>query len=429
VKLVIFTPVNKQSAIARMAALVIRSLVAAQHEVAVVRTEIEPLLRADTNSFAVSISCWNDTSAVTSVLEGADLVVYNIGNSFSFHDGCLTWLQKYPGLVCLHDFYLGHLFSEATHMRRTEAEAILRSWYGAEAVASFFDAGNDTNFVERTWKRFPMTEWVCSMALGVVTHSHWGCERVLNACPGPVRVVPLPYDAPPRLGVRDNERDPYTFRLLGVGHVNPNKRIESVIRAIGSSQALKQRVTYRLVGSISPDIVISLSALANDLGVRLVISGEVDNEALAAAFGESDAVACLRWPCLEAASASTIESMLYGKPVIVTDQGFYSELPDDCVIKIAPDREAQELKAALELLACDHELGQAIGSRAEEWATRTFSADDYASQLVDIATDVAKAAPVINAITTMADWLHRWSGRTDLLQCDYMLHNLDIFHR
>lgn len=87
-------------------------------------------------------------------------------------------------------------------------------------------------------------------------------------------------------------------------------------------------MNYRLIGAVEPEVMSSLSALAARLGVNLVISGEVDDNELERAFTESDVISCLRWPALEAASASAIEVlMLYGKAVIVTDTGFYADIP------------------------------------------------------------------------------------------------------
>ena len=118
------------------------------------------------------------------------------------------------------------------------------------------------------------------------------------------------------------------FRVLTIGHVNTNKRAEAVIRAIGASSVLRERTVYRLVGAIRPEIADKLARLARETGVNITISGEVDDESMVDAIRQADVVSCLRWPALEAASASTIEALLYGKSTIVTDTGFYSEIPD-----------------------------------------------------------------------------------------------------
>ena len=60
----------------------------------------------------------------------------------------------------------------------------------------FFDEQDSDDFIELVRHLSPMTEWICSMASGVVTHSSGGIDRVLNSCSGPVFTVSLPYDTP-----------------------------------------------------------------------------------------------------------------------------------------------------------------------------------------------------------------------------------------
>ena len=68
---------------------------------------------------------------------------------------------------------------------------------------------------------------------------------------------------------------------------------------------------------------------------------------------DADVIASLRWPALEGASASAIEGMLAGKPVIVTDVGFYQTLADSCVLKVRSEHMVEDLAAHLVHLAQD----------------------------------------------------------------------------
>ena len=220
-----------------------------------------------------------------------------------------------------------------------------------------------------------MTEWICAMARGVIIHSGFGVDRVLASCPGPVYQVPLPFECPPLPAGRPEARPAGEdrFRVLTVGHVNPNKRAESVIRAIGSSETLRETTVYRLVGKVTPARRVHLADLAEASGVMLEISGEVDDAGLEDAFAEADVACCMRWPSLEGASASTIEAMLRGKPSIVTNTAFYSELPDACVIKIDPENEIAACRTALEKLHGDHAERRRLGEAARAWAGQVFS--------------------------------------------------------
>jgi glycosyltransferase involved in cell wall biosynthesis len=226
----------------------------------------------------------------------------------------------------------------------------------------------------------------------------------------------MPYDAPALPSTRGT-LDPLNFRVLTVGHVNPNKRARSVIAAIGNSPELRDHAVYRLVGSIECTTVLGLSSHARNHQVKLVISDSLDDAALASAIDQADVIACLRWPSLEAASASAIEAMLYGKPVIVTDVNFFSEIPDDCVIKIDPADEVPALQSALDMLYRDHAQRAALGRRGQEWARATFRADRYAQRLVDMAGSASRSKPALDAINGFAQTLYRWGGSGELL-CD-----------
>ena len=59
-KLVIFTPAVKTSAIGRMSSLVTHTLVAEGHKVTVVRTENESCLDKPTHNFGTELIVWND---------------------------------------------------------------------------------------------------------------------------------------------------------------------------------------------------------------------------------------------------------------------------------------------------------------------------------------------------------------------------------
>jgi glycosyltransferase involved in cell wall biosynthesis len=416
-KLIIFTPAVKISAIGRMTSLVTRALVAAGHDVTVVRAESAGLLSKETHDFHALTIPWNESKVIADLASQADSVIYQIGNSFEMHQGCLEWLSRIPGVVCLHDFYLGHLFYEWAHTHRELANEALRAWYGDEIQSQFFSHSNGEDFLENTRDAAPMTEWICSLARGVVTHSSWAINRVLNSCPGPVYVVPLAYDAPQILAT-PSDLDNDAFRILTIGHVNPNKRISSVIQAIGNSAVLQERAIYNIVGKIQPETETELAALAQRHGVKLVISGEVEDKILAEAVRQSDVISCLRWPTLEAASASAIEAMLYGKPIVVTDTGFYSEIPDRCVIKIAQDNEITSLQTALELL-CDSQVArEQLGAEAQKWAKNAFCPQNYAGKVLEVALLARGTGPIVSMVEHFTELLRRWGASNNLLQLE-----------
>ena len=430
-RLVIFTPAIKTSAIGRSISLVIQALTKSGHSVAVVRGEDVSLLKAETHDFGVELVPWTKSEQVAELVRHADSLIYTIGDNYTYHRGCLEWLTREPGVVCLHDFFLGNLFCGWAQDHMAEALTTLRAWYGHEQATAYLGHSATEKFIEATKDVAPMTEWIGSMAYGVITHSSWGIQRVLDSCPGPVRVVPLAYDAPASALVSKSlikrASTAAGFNVLTIGHVNPNKRAESVIRAIGSSAVLRGNTTYQLVGYVPSEVSEHLASLAESLKVKLVMFGEADSATLLQAIGEAHVICCLRWPSLEAASASAIEAMLYGKPVVVTDTGFYSELPDTCVRKIRIQNEIPDLQQALEHLCQNEGERLALGAKAAEWATANFSAENYANQLIDASLAAQRAVPMLKATQSLAGTLWRWEASPGLMTLNDMTEPLRLF--
>lgn len=406
---VIFTPALAASAIGRATRLVVEALVSQGHQVVVVRAEEAGLFERPAHDFGVPLIAWNDRKMVEAAVQQADVLVYQIGNNYRFHHGCMEWMPAYPGIVCLHDFFLGHLFHEWAQNRQPEAKAVLSEWYGDEVAERYFSI--QENFIENTQDIAPMTEWICSMAQAVVTHSSWAIQRVLSACPGPVHVVALAYDMP-QIDTTTNagSRQAGLLSLLTVGHINPNKRPDKVIQAIGNSPYLRDKVTYRLVGLIEPKVATELYALAAQLQVKLAICGEVDDPTLKHEIESADVMCCLRWPALEAASASAIESMLYGKATVVMDTGFYRELPDEYVRKISIENELDDLQAVLEEFCRDGDKAMTLGHNAARWASAHFNGPKYADGLIAIAESTARAEPILTMSRFYSDLVYAWGS-------------------
>jgi glycosyltransferase involved in cell wall biosynthesis len=430
-KIAVIGPGLRKSAIGRASALIVRQLLGQGHSVVVVRSEMEDLLDQEAHDFGVGCIGWIEDS-IADLCSTVDLVVYHVGNNYPYHRGCVELLPKFPGLVCLHDNFLGHLFwGHADKVGRGNVDGVLARLYGDVTSLRFFHHSNAEDFLEFAAEHAPMTEWIAELASGVIVHSRWAVDRITRVSRGPVEVVPLPYDAPfpsvraPASHGAVAERVRRT--VLTIGHVNPNKRHASVIEAIGSSEVLKGRLAFRAAGPVDPVMAGQLLELAHRNGVDFELAGEVDDLKLASMINEADLMCCLRWPALEAASASTIEAMLYGKPVIVTDTGFYRDLPDDCVVKIAPENEIGNLRFALERLVAQPLLASEMGVRAQQYALATFRADRYAERLVALYQDIEQAQLLSGLADGVADTIRRWGGADERSILDPIVEPLSIF--
>jgi hypothetical protein len=98
------------------------------------------------------------------------------------------------------------------------------------------------------------------------------------------------------------------------------------------------------------------------------------------------------------------------------------------VRKIAIENELEGLQAELEFLYRNQEERIALGQRAAEWARVTFSADQYAAAIVELASSAARAAPVIAASRLFAGTLAEWGAVSEgLFLSEQTLGPLGIF--
>ena len=131
-------------------------------------------------------------------------------------------------------------------------------------------------------------------------------------------------------------------------------------------------VTLLLVGPTAPGF--DLDRRLQRLGLTgdgLVREPWVDERRLWALMAGSDVLVNLRHPTMGETSGSVIRGLSLGKPLVVSDVGWFSELPPDVALAIPPDGdEVATLTAALELLASKPEVRTAMGESAMELARR-----------------------------------------------------------
>ena len=396
-KIAIFTPTHAKSAIGRVTSLVRGALQSAGHDVPLVSTQVRPLKAGDVNPDLIDSVLWTDENAVRQIVSESDLVLHQIGDHYEFHAGSVHWLPLVGGCIALHDFFLGDMFLSWIRGHENEAETVLRRWYGLslEEYIAFAQSGR---FVDLTWPEYPLTEWLSSYADGIIVHSGFGLAAVDRSTNAPSIVVPLPYDledAPEEIAPNGfGDGSSRALRILTFGRINPNKLSDDVILAIASDQRLRERVEYRICGTIQHSEREYLVSLARSLGVNLDVTGEITQAQLVQELQFADLIVCARNPTLESASASAVEAMLSGTPLIVLDQGFYSSLPSECVFHVSPFDIHGGMKRTLQSILGGKRDLDAMGFAAREYATSTFRADTYASELVELGIEAARRRPL-----------------------------------
>ena len=106
-----------------------------------------------------------------------------------------------------------------------------------------------------------------------------------------------------------------------------------------------------------------------------------------------DVLVNLRYPTMGETSGSAIRALSLGKPLIVSDVGWFAELPDDVALKVPVDElEVEVLRAALEV-ATDH--GAALGQAGRAYVEREHALPKVADAYVE-ALEVAAGGDTVD---------------------------------
>lgn len=380
-------PWSERSAIAKFGALVVRQLTERGIEVRVLRSEVGA--EADEAALPApgAIGRVGETDA-WELWRDHDAVLVNIGDHYGYHGGALGLYGQVPVIAILHDTYVVNLLLGAGGDLMARAAAALDA-------PPQTGAGTQPDETASSW---PMTEWFAAGAAGAIVHAGHYAPRVRAACPGPVAVIPLAYVAPDLPPPRAASE---LLTVATIGRLGPNKRADEVIRGIAAVDHGPARIRYRLIGAIEPMERVRLETLAGELGVNISFTGEVSDAALAEEFTTIDVVACLRHPALEGASASLIVGMLSGRPVLVSRQGAYAEVPDDLLLSCAPGQEAPDVARYLAGILHDRRAALAMAARARAYARDVHDPARYADLLLVLIHEVMRGAGAIGAARSL----------------------------
>lgn len=388
------TPFNVRSAIGRYSAMITAELHQRGYSVAVVRCESDPYEEPIYVS-QCPIKTWNDVGPDELRTE-FDVVVYNIGDHIGYHDGIFRYLDCVAGTGIFHDAYLYDLFSGwlvKNNLGDSEHDELVDRFHGGAAVLAARAYRQGRGSLANAARLHPMTPWIASRVQAALVHSEQFVDQLKTSCPGPVMAHHLVYSLDFEIPAVGAELDHVVISTFG--HVNPNKCVDKVIRAIGSSRHLRECCEYRVVGEVEDHRRQELDRIATTVGFgRLVFLGRVDGATLSQELAKADIICCLRYPVLETGSASAIEAMLTGRPVVVADAGFYHELPEELVFKVDAAVSVSRLSEVLKRLVTDPKLRTTVGQKARAWARDHFSVDRYCDTLIRLLERSIEVAPL-----------------------------------
>jgi glycosyltransferase involved in cell wall biosynthesis len=324
---------------------------------------------------------------------GPEAVFVNIGNAWPFHAGFLRMVQRIPSVIVLHDMAIQEMCFDAMERDRFPHdiyEASMQQWHGEAAMHAVRDVWAQRHTRGAIAQEYPGYELALPRAVSVLTHTPVARDAVTATHDLPVYLRNLPFrpsvTAPAYIRSRVGG-----LRLVQFGYTGPNRRLQNVLEALAP---LKGEIDFRLdvFGSLwDPSYIQRRMA---ELGLRhhVHLHGFVPEAELDETLGRAHLAFNLRNPTMGEASGSQMRIWNAGVPAVVTDLGWYADLPEGTVFRIDPHNEIQALQDLIRRMDADPTLGRDIAAAGRARLEAAHAPARYAKDIAEIAAGFAADA-------------------------------------
>jgi glycosyltransferase involved in cell wall biosynthesis len=336
---------------------------------------------------------------------GIDVALYHVGNNADAHGWIIRALRRNRGVVVLHDFVLHHLVAGLTVARGDKDGYLDAMQRDAGVTGRLIAHGVVDGLLPPVWEsrphEFPLVHSVLDHADGVVVHSHYVEDEIrARGFTRPVWRIPMPTWPVPEVEPLRLPREASV--VIGCfGNLNPAKRLPQLLRAFAEVRSRHPEALLVLAGGISSrhelDLHVTESGLRLDESV--VHLGFVEEHEIWPLLAACDVLVSLRFPTMGETSGSVVRTLAVGRPLVVSDVGWFSELPDSVAAKVPIDgREVDTLTAFLDLLVSDPALRERMGRAAREFAVREHGLDRVVDLYVAALEEAAGGETVRSAV-------------------------------
>lgn len=346
--------------------------------------------------------------------KGCDVALYHVGNNPDVHGWIVEALRERPGLVVLHEHVLHHLVAGMTIAVGDHEGYRVAMQRDSGVVGRLLAHGIIDGIVPPVWESRPMDFPLCGeildLATGLIVHSQTVEQAVLDrGYSGPIFRIPHPAWPKPNV-VEDEALVGVTGPIFGAfGHLNTAKRVPQLVEAFAQVVATNPEAKLLLVGSASEEIHVD--ARLADIGEQhpgsIIRLPYVEEARLWNLIASCDVCVCLRYPTMGETSGIAIRALGCGRPLVVSDVGWFSELSDEIAIKVPTGPgETDALADAMRLVAGDEPRRTAMGAAAERYAEDKLDvervAELYRRAIVEVAGGGAVRSQVVSEVATAA---------------------------
>jgi glycosyltransferase involved in cell wall biosynthesis len=370
--------------------------------------ELLPALREH-----VDVKPYTPKQAERALGAGHDVLLFQVGND-PLHAPSLEALRRraVPSVLVLHDFSLHHLFAAAylDHGREEEYAAELARAHGERGrlLAQRSLAGPKIPVWDLDAWSYPMSAGVVSDADAVLVHSRLVRGAVLRERPR-TRVVEIPHHVVPaprteraearrRLGLPEGRAV-----VVSLGVVTPAKRVGKVLDALAAIPASERPYLY-VGGAVGPEDELHRQARDLDLESDVAFAGYLPEETFWMAASAADFAVNLRHPTVGETSGAVCRLAGFGLPILVSDAGWFRELPDAFATKVPVGAGEVELLASeMRLLSQEPEVARARADAGRRWGEERRPAQvaaRYAEVLSEVAAGLAAPRAIVSCVAS-----------------------------
>lgn len=269
-----------------------------------------------------------------------DILLYNFGNNPYFHDYMYEMLLNHPGYVILHDVSLYYLTVDFYRKKDTlfskvyELEGVEGIIHVKESIKR--NESRDLLDYKNLATKIYLNKEIFEKACGVIVHSDYAKKAVLDKVPD-VSVYKIHFVRcnANSIGKKTNYlRNRFSigeddFIFVSAGYITSSKQNHLCCKAIKQYNSKnKKKIYYIMIGE--GDYVNEY------LDEYIHKTDFVNTDEFFSALYDSNAILNLRYPYNGESSATLIQSMAMKKVCVVSDIGWFSELPDKSVKKVSP---------------------------------------------------------------------------------------------
>jgi glycosyltransferase involved in cell wall biosynthesis len=327
-----------------------------------------------------------------------DRIMYHFGNS-AFHQHMFGLLQRHPGVVVLHDFFMSGVMNYMSGAMG-HPNAYCKTMYESHGYRALID--EKTEGRDASIYKYPSNRSVLDLATDIIVHSshstrmaaQWYGQDVadrfthiplLRALPGTIDRAAMRA----KLGVAEGD-----FLACSFGIMAPTKCCEKILEAWLASplnQDAKAHLVFvgeNNVGAYGTEISRRMAS-----NPRIRITGFVTFDEFHDYLSACDVAIQLRTMSRGETSGTILDCMAYHAPTIINAHGSGIEFPEDVTIKLPDLFTIEELSAAMVRMRNEPELRRELVEKADAHMLRLHHPAHVGAVYYETVENLAQYSP------------------------------------